>query len=349
MTFNVRDHAPRAPVLHELDTRKLITTPPPPIHWLADGIFARGKFTLFGGREKGGKSLVQMAVAVTMASGGGTVAGIPVMPGKVLIVDGENGQEELHRRVHGLDLDIEHADDLVLVEARGFDLTHHLDYVVKLLDRHEPDLLLLDSYRALWRGSERDEEEIATALYPLGDLAHSRGVAVGLTHHATKGDASDYRGSTAIGAVPDWICLLSRSREDTDQMRRRLATPYARFAPPRDDRWLRICSESDDGPVWLETCGAFVPERDTPVRNAAEAAIRDFIRSAPKLHPPNGDGVMEQPRWTRADLLRGAGLDPQAGTADRAFKAIADAGLIYRNGDGKHWHRADVLFDEEDE
>ena len=85
--------------LRTLDTHALLTTSPPPVKWLADGIYAAGKLTLFGGREKGGKSLVQMLLATTMASGGGQVAGITVAPGRVLLVDAENGESELHRRL----------------------------------------------------------------------------------------------------------------------------------------------------------------------------------------------------------------------------------------------------------
>jgi hypothetical protein len=61
-----------------------------------------------------------------MASGGGEVAGIPVKPGRVLIVDAENGEREIHRRLRSTGLDAEGARNLHIAEARGFDLRQDL-------------------------------------------------------------------------------------------------------------------------------------------------------------------------------------------------------------------------------
>lgn len=215
--------------LRPLDTYRLTTTEPPPLDWLAEGIFCRGKLTLFGGREKRGKSLVQLLLAVKMASGGGELAGIPVKPGRVLVADAENGEREIHRRLRAAGLAPEHADRLTFVEARGFDLRYDLRQLIDLA-AGVYDLVLLDSFRALWRGDERDEAEIAAALDPLRQLAHDEQIAVGLTHHAQKA-GDEYRGSTAIGASIEWAVMLDRAHDDPDKTRRRLVNPLARFAP----------------------------------------------------------------------------------------------------------------------
>lgn len=332
------------PKLRVLDTRWMVDNPPPPIEWLADGVFARGKFTLFGGREKGGKSLVQAAIGRMMARGGGELAGIQVAPGRVLYIDAENGEEEIHRRIHTLELGVKGAHAITFVEARGFDLNSDLRDVEALIDEHTPDLVLLDSYRALWRGDECDEAAIGAALYPLSALAHDRGIAVGLTHHATKGEG-DYRGSTAIGAVPDWICLLSRDRDDPRRgTRRRLTTPYARFAPERDDRWLEICSEGDDGPVWLTACDAFVPQHDAPVRDGVEAELVDLLETRWQGGKALVGGChLPPPPWTAADLARAVGREPKDRTIRRALEDLADDGLVAR-GEDKRWHPLGAFF-----
>ncbi len=186
--------------LRVLDTRKLVTTEPEPLDWLAEGVFCRGELTLFGGREKRGKSLVQLAVAVTMASGGGEIAGIEVKAGRVLIVDAENGEREVHRRLRAMGLALEHAENLTICEARGFDLREDLELAAKLAARHEADLVVFDSFRALWRGDERDEAEVAAALDPMRELAHDTERACSMTHHQQKG-GEEYRGSSAIGGA----------------------------------------------------------------------------------------------------------------------------------------------------
>jgi hypothetical protein len=259
--------------LRVLDTHQLLTTPPEPIEWLAEGIYAAGKLTLFGGREKGGKSLVQLALAVRMASGRGEIAGIAVKPGRVLIVDAENGERETHRRLRAIGLAPEHADQLVCVEARGFDLRENLGEVGDLIGRYGPDLVLLDSFRALWRGDERDEAQVADALDPLRELAHDRQIAIGLTHHAQKA-GDEYRGSSAIGACVEWVVMLSRVRDDADRTRRKMSNPLARFAREREDRWLKICSDSDDGPVTID---AVEPYRRPKPRDDKAQAVLDAL------------------------------------------------------------------------
>jgi hypothetical protein len=249
------DELLRSP-LRVLDTRSFTESPPPSLDWLADGIWARGKLTLFGGREKRGKSLVQMAIAVFAASGGGVVAGIRVEAAKVLLIDGENGREEIHRRIRALGLKPGHADNFIVAEARGFELREHLPEVRALIEHHGPGVVLLDSFRTLWRGREREEDDVPLALDPLRQLAHDMNVATSLTHHAQKG-GDEYRGSTAIGACVDWCVMLTKAHGDDDSSRRQLTNPLARFAPERPPRWLRILSGGDDGPIALAEAEVF--------------------------------------------------------------------------------------------
>jgi Bifunctional DNA primase/polymerase, N-terminal/AAA domain/Primase C terminal 1 (PriCT-1) len=234
--------------LRELDVERFTTEEPEPIDWLGEGVIARGKFTLPGGREKTGKSLLMMRIAVCMASGGGFVADIAVKPGRVVIIDGENGEEEIHRRLRSLGLRPEHVSNIKVYEARGFELREHVGLIAKIIEEFGPDFVLLDSYRTLWRGRERQEDEVPEALDPLRQLAHDTSVALALIHHAQK-DGDEYRGSTAIGACVDWLVMLRRLKGDDDQTRRLLTNPLARFAPERPPRWLSIASDGDEGPI----------------------------------------------------------------------------------------------------
>lgn len=247
--------------LRVLNTLAMVTTDPPPLDWPVDGVFCRGKLTMIGGREKRGKSLITMAFAVAMACGGVPTAGISVKAGRVLLIDAENGEREIHRRLRAMGLPAEHAGNFVPVEARGFDLREDLPKLAALIDNHTPDLVVLDSFRALWRGDERDEAQVADALDPLRDLAHDRDTAFGLIHHAQKG-GEEYRGSTAIGAAVEWVVMVSRAAGDTDRKRRCLSNPLARFAAEREDQWLTIQSDGDDGPVALAEADPFQPPRE---------------------------------------------------------------------------------------
>lgn len=338
-------HAPAEAkqVLRVLDTLTLVTTEPPPLHWLAEGVFCRGKLTLFGGREKRGKSLVALALAVAIASGADDVAGIAVKAGRVLLIDAENGERELHRRLRAMGLAAEYAENLTVAEARGFELREHLDQVRDLAARTGADLVLLDSFRSLWRGDERDEAEVAAALDPLRQLAHETDAAISVVHHAQK-SGEEYRGSTAIGASIEWCVMLDRDREDPDKTRRRLANPLARFAPERPDRWLQIRSGGDDGPVSLAAAEAFAPEHAAPVRDEIEAELREYIAGVPSATALKGGGTVAHPGWTRAELATAVGRDHRNGTFRRAVQRIADSGVLHRNAENR-WQRSPTFED----
>jgi RecA-family ATPase len=168
------------------------------------------------GRKKGGKSLVQLALGAGMASGdgavAGTVAGIIVKPAKVLLIDAENGRGEIHRRLRNLGLAPAYASRLVIVKARSIDLRQGLGQIKGQLDEHKPDLLLLDSFRSLWRGSEKDEEEFADALYPVSALAHERNIAISLTHHAKKDEDDTGARRPSARCRAGWCCCRVTAR-----------------------------------------------------------------------------------------------------------------------------------------
>jgi AAA domain len=332
---------PRPSKLRVLDTFGLATNAPKPVDWLAEGVLARGKLAMPGGREKRGKSLLVLACAVCAASGGGEVAGIRVKAGRWLIVDGENGENEIHRRLRALGLAPAHAENLILVEARGFNLSTDLGGFEDLLDRYRPDAAVLDSFRACWRGDERDDAEVAATLDPLRDLAHDGGIGTGLVHQARK-NGDEYRGSTAIGACVEWVAMLSREPGDPDKTRRRLTTPLARFAPERDDRWLSIRSDGDEGPISIVAAEPYVPQHETPVRSELAGEMREWVLA--QVARCKGDYQDSQehmfaPSWTGSDLCRALEREPEDKTARRAIRQLEGEGFLVQGTD-KRWRRA---------
>jgi hypothetical protein len=299
--------------LRELDTLALLTGTPPPLRWIAEGVDAEGALTMTGGREKSGKSLLELGISVRGAEGGGSLAGIAVAPAKTLIIDAENGEREIHRRLHAIGLDPVFASRLVIVEVRGFELRQDLDQVADLIDRHRPDRVVMDSFRSLWRGDEHDNAEVAEALDPVRELAHDREVAIDMVHHAQKG-GDEYRGSTAIGACVDWVVMLSRVREDEDRTRRKLSNPMARIGRERPDLWLSIKSEDDDGPVRIEKAEPF--RRPKPRDEKAQAVL----------------DALDENVQSRSEIAREAGVS--SSTAKRILGDLKEQGLAVENSGG---------------
>src|SRR5207302_1172861 len=86
-----------------LDVEAMRRRRPAPVAWLVEGLAARGALSLLAGQPKAGKSLFALALAGGVAAGE-RVAGVACRPGRALIVDAENSEAEIHRRLFGLEL-----------------------------------------------------------------------------------------------------------------------------------------------------------------------------------------------------------------------------------------------------
>ena len=307
-----------------LDTSTMLATEPPPVRWLIDGVVERGSLTLLAGREKEGKSLLTQALAACVASGGGEIAGITCKPGKVLLVDAENGGRVLHRRVRGLGLASEHADRLVIAEARGADLRQHLQQLDGLLRLHKPDLLVVDSFRSMWAGEENSSGEVAGVLDPLRNVVRDRDVATILIHHA--GKLGGYRGSTGIGAAVENVLELMRLQDDDDRRRRRLRNIACRYAQEAPDLWLRIEGDEARNLVLVEPAEPFdadgedaQQERATPVQDALVDRVRGLLKIEPQ---------------TQAAIARALGRDARDQSVRRVLKALAASGDASKSAAG---------------
>jgi KaiC/GvpD/RAD55 family RecA-like ATPase len=293
----------------------MLTSEPEPVDWLIEGVVARGTLTLLAGREKEGKSLLAMACAACGAGGGGTLAGIHVEPVRVLIIDAENGDRELHRRLRSLGLRANHAARIEVYEATGHDMRRHLHEIEAVLGSSKPDLLVLDSWRSLWAGDENDSGEVAKVLDPLRNLIRRHNAGAVLIHHMRKGGG--YRGSSAIGASVENVLELARHEEDPDRRRRRLRNPACRYEQEADDRWLRIEADPEFGVLLIDETDPFHPS--APARESAEEELLASLNG----HPTS---------W--AQWARDAGLDPKNGTARRARDRLVDRGRVRQDENG---------------
>src|SRR5207237_9820420 len=107
------------------------------------------------------KRLLALAVAAGVAAGE-AVGGIACRRGTALVVDAENGEGELRRRLFGLDLPARAAARLHVLEARRIDLRFELARLERLIAARAPDLLVLDSFRSLWSRREPSGAEVTS-------------------------------------------------------------------------------------------------------------------------------------------------------------------------------------------
>lgn len=316
-------HAPyaaqRRPKLKELNVASMLATDPPPVPWLADPIAVRGALTLVAGREGQGKSLVASAVAVAVATGA-PVAGIPAQRGTVLVIDAENGQHEIHRRVRGLGLPAEAANRFHVVEAEGFSLASDRDELLKLMKKHRPDLVVLDSFRSLWPGGdENDSAAVHAVLDPLrNELRRLRAAGI-LLHHAGKNGG--YRGSTGIGAACEITFALERVDGDPVRERRRLRNEKCRPAAEPPSRWLTL--DAEGGRVHVNEAEPYEGDggAGSPVRAELREPVLEAVRS----------GAVRL-----SEIARSVHRPPKDGSVRRVLSECVEEGILTKTRDGSY-------------
>lgn len=185
-----RDHRAR---LLAYDTEAIFTMDPPPLAYLAEGVIVRDALNLLVAREKVGKSILALGLALAIAKGEATYAGLRTQPGRVVYVDAENGIAETHRRIRRLSAMPAPADRFQYLglgeEPFRLDDAGAFDLLGEVIDAYAPDLVVLDSFRSLWAGDENNPREVARVLDPLRNFLRARSVAGLLLHHANaRGD-----------------------------------------------------------------------------------------------------------------------------------------------------------------
>jgi AAA domain len=299
----------KRPKLRTLDVERMLVTDPPAVPWIAEPLLVRGAVTMLAGREGTGKSMLALALAAAVGHGS-TVAGIACEPGRVLVVDAENGPAEVHRRVRGLGVK---PQTLIYAEAEAFDLCRDLGEVEGLLRRHRPEVLVLDSLRALAPGL--DENESASAelvLGPLRKLARRWSCAILVLHHSRK-SGDEYRGSTGIGGAVELMFTLARENGISPSTRRKLICWKCRPATEPAPLWFTL--QADGTRILIQ---AAQPATSAPRRSRT-------VELSGRL----GEIAAEQDPQPWGALCATAGVDPESSTAKRARdRALRDGVLV---------------------
>jgi AAA domain len=296
-----------------LDVASMASTPPPPVPWLAPPMLPRAALTALYAPGGDGKSLLSMALAAAIARGS-ELAGIACEHGVTVYLDAENGEHEIHRRVHALGLP---ASGVRVADASGLDLRADLVEVEAVVTDTSPDLLVLDSFRSMTPGmEENDTAQTARALDPLRRLAHESGTAILLIHHANKA-GRDFRGASSIRDAVDVLWHLGRQEDDPDPRRRFLRNRKMRVAADGQCLWLRL--DVDRGRVLVDQ--AEPPEEARPVTRPVRAKLSDEILARISDSPMRLAAV--------AELL---GRNPKDGSVRNALAGLIEDGQLIRQG-----------------
>jgi hypothetical protein len=285
--------------------------------WLWHGFLAPGAVTLLTSQWKAGKTTLT-AVLLAKLKTGGTLAGLPLVAGRAVVIS-EESLAQWARRAGPLDF-----GDHVGWFCRPFAgkprpeqwlaLLHQL---AELHARERLSLVVIDPLAAfLPARSENEAAGMLEALLPLQRLT-SAGLSVLLLHHprrARSAPGQAARGSGALSGFAD-ILIEMRCYSRATADRRRKLRAFSRY--PQTPRQL-VIELSADGTDYAGL-GSFADEEFT----ATWQRVRDLLETAPIP-------------LTRRQLRRQwpAGKPPQDSTVYRCLERAAAQGLVRKAGRG---------------
>jgi hypothetical protein len=196
----------------------------PPITWAIPDVLPAG-VTLFGGREKMGKSWLAFSLGIAIATGGYALGKMPVEAGDALYLSLEDPERRLGKRVRRLaDTDTDLSKFHYATEWESADRGGLEDLDGWLIEHPATRLVVIDTLKRIrprTSGQRNMYDDDYDAVRPFVVLADKHNVAVVLIHHLNQlsepNDPFDaFSGSAGLPAAAEGIWLLTRKRGDAD-------------------------------------------------------------------------------------------------------------------------------------
>lgn len=183
-----------------LDWTDVLTGPPPAEDWVLWPLAERGQSVSLYSAPKVGKSLLMLDLLADACAGRPVLGRRPAPPLRVLYLDAENTRKDLRKRLHDLGAEPDALAGLVYLSfppLAPLDTARGATELLELVDRHRPDLVVIDTVSRFIDGPENDADTwlnvYRLALAPL----KARQVAVIRLDHAGKDADRGERGSSA--------------------------------------------------------------------------------------------------------------------------------------------------------
>lgn len=246
--------------------------------WLIPNLIERMDRVIVTGGEGAGKSTLVRQIAVLAAAGVHPITFTPIDPVRVLVVDVENTEKQWRRNARALTIQARNRGSVDPATAMHLACTTSLDIstdrdlgaIHRLLDEHEPDLVMIGPLYQLIPRAINNDDDAAPVLAALNTI-RARGIALVMEAHAghakTMSGVRDLRprGSAALMGWPEFGFGIAM---DTDDETMTLAN-LIRWRGDRDARaWPKNFRRGGEWP-WMD---------DNPAATAA--AIERTRRTA---------------------------------------------------------------------
>lgn len=203
-----------ADLYQPIDWHELWDTTSAEPDWIVPDVLERGRLHAVYAPKKQKKSLLTLVMVASLVTGG-PLLGRPNPHGRpllVLYIDIENARDDIRQRLQDARYGPDELGNLVYLSfpsLPGLDSPTGGAHLLSLVERHKPDLVVLDTTSRVVTGKENDADTFRAlyrhALAPLKAL----GVAVLRLDHAGKDVTLGQRGSSAKGDDLDTAWFLT--------------------------------------------------------------------------------------------------------------------------------------------
>lgn len=258
------------------------------VEWLADGYIGLKEITTVAGPQESLKSWMVVDLARAVLTGGRWLGHFEVMKGPVVFIEAERASNLVYQTNQLIGAYGQGLDELVVVPPGKFFLRDRAsqDLLRNVVAEHRPSLVIINSFRSVFRGKAADGADIADALGWLGRLAEEAGFAAVMIDQVNKAGATGLVRGTAAHAdslqkeyEADAILHVERGR---DEVGRGIgpAQVYVgkRRAGDAGPAFSFEIQEIGDGvaPIWVEEIGV---GRSAPRPRSSEDRVLAVLRA----------------------------------------------------------------------
>lgn len=177
--------------------------------YIVEGLIPEASIAILSGTSRSYKTYALLHLAVGVASGKKVFGQFSTQENNVLIIDEENGERLLQKRL----IQLGTSPDLPVYFSSysGFHISNlYIEKVLETCALYDIKLVIIDSLVRIHSGDENSAGEMSKVFKQLRRLT-AKGISVLITHHTNK--QGGYRGSTEILAATDSFVTVNRKNK----------------------------------------------------------------------------------------------------------------------------------------
>lgn len=184
--------------------------------WVIKDLLPEHGITILSGRPGSFKTWTTLHFAICIANGRPAFNHFETLRGNVLIIDEEDGEALLRKRLKLLSADKKDNIQLMIMSGFKIDHNHQVEQLFQNIKKYKIKVLIIDSLVRIHLGDENSSKDIAK-MFEILRRVTTKGVTVLINHHHRKQaadqkfDNSPMRGSSDILAAID--CHMKISHE----------------------------------------------------------------------------------------------------------------------------------------